>query len=412
MMTDGDWQQRDPRDERTGGSRRGHVEQHDERPRGSRRKNVEPHDYFDYDYTPREPRHPRLRAWAPLGVLLVILGVFGGFVYGGYSYLKSKHHPASDYASQACTQDSARTNVEVPSGATQSEIGKLLAEAGVVASSAAYVDAATANQSSAGIRAGQYSVCLRIAGSQAVLELLDTRNLSTDSSIEVRSHEWQSEIVAELAAKHKWKVADVQKVIDTNQIGLPPWAQTTAKKWTAEGLLEPGTYQLGTADTPKSVLSAMVKARMDWLASIDFTDKVKALKCGKAACTPEQVITIASIAEAEVNQATPDGSEVSEAILARLKSGDKLGVDSTAMYFDQTRKAPTAAEVQNPKNPYSTYAFAGLPPGPISVPSRDMIVAILNPTHSGEFYWCSKDGGTRFFPISQQAARDAYCSTS
>lgn len=411
MMTDGDWQQRDPRDERPGGTR-GYVEQQEARPSRPRRRHVEQHDYFDYDYTPREPKHPRLRAWAPLGVLLVILGVFGGFVYGGYSYLKSKHHPASDYASKVCTPDSARANVEVPSGATQTEIGKLLVEAGVVASSAAYVDAANTNQASAGIRAGQYSVCLRIAGSEAVVELLDTKNLSTDSSIEVRSHEWQSEIVAELAAKHKWKVADVQQVIDTNQIGLPPWAQTTDKKWTAEGLLEPGTYQLGTSDTPKSVLSAMVKARMDWLNSISFTTKVKALKCGTAVCTPEQVITIASIAEAEVNQATPDGSEVSEAILARLKSGDTLGVDSTAMYYDQTRKAPSANEVQNPKNPYSTYAHKGLPPGPISVPSRDMIVAILNPTHTGEYYWCSKDGGTQFFPISQLAARNAYCKTS
>ena len=80
MMTDGDWHQRDPRDEQAGGSRHGYVEQYqDERPPGprgrdeqyedgrpkGRRGRVQQHDYSDYDYTPREHKHPRLRAWAP-----------------------------------------------------------------------------------------------------------------------------------------------------------------------------------------------------------------------------------------------------------------------------------------------------------------------------------------------------------
>jgi UPF0755 protein len=383
---------------------------HPEARRGSRRHRQQ-HDYSDYDYTPREHRHPRMRAWAPLAVLLLILGGFGGAVYGGYSYLKSKHHPAADYTNKVCTQESARADIQVPSGASQTTIAKLLFDGGVVASESAYVDAASSNQGSANIRAGQYSVCVRIASSQAVLELLNDKNLSKDSSIEVRSHEWTSEIVAELAAKHKWNVADVQKVIDTNQIGLPSWAQTTGKKWSAEGLLEPGTYQLAPGDTPKSVLSAMVKARTDWLTSIDFNDKARLLKCGTAACTPEQVLTVASIAESEVDQAQPDGQEVSEAILAHLKAGDSLKVDSTVMYYLQSRKPPTAAQVKDPKNPYSTYAYKGLPPGPVAIPSRDMITAVLTPTHSGAYYWCSKDAGTKFYPVNQFAEQQKYCSS-
>lgn len=395
-MTDGDWQQ---------GWRQGDA------PPRSRRRHRADHDYNDYDYQPREPRHPRLRAWAPLVVLMLILGVFGGGIWAGFSYLKSKHHPAADYASKVCTTASLHTDVYIPSGASQTEIGTLLADAGVVESATAYVDAANNNQNSSSIRSGEYTVCTKIASSQAVLELLKSVNLSSDSTIEVRSHEWTGEVVAELAVKHKWNVADVQKVIDTNQIGLPAWAQTTGKKWTAEGLLEPGNYNLAPNDTPKSVLSAMVKNRLDWLASINFTAKVKTLTCGTAPCTPEQVLTIASMAESEVDQAQPDGQEVAEAVLSHLRRGEPLAIDSTAMYYLQSRKPPTSNEVKDPKNPYNTYTNKGLPPGPVAIPSRDMIQAVLDPTTTGAYYWCSKDGGTKFFTRTQLTQQKAYCST-
>ena len=48
-------------------------------------------------------------------------------------------------------------------------------------------------------------------------------------------------------------------------------------------------------------------------------------------------------------------------------------------------------------NPYSTYAHEGLPPGPISNPGRDALVAAIKPDTTPYLYFVSKNDGTHYF---------------
>ena len=127
------------------------------------------------------------------------------------------------------------------------------------------------------------------------------------------------------------------------------------------------------------------------------------------------MLTTASIAEGEVTDPS-DGASVAEGVYARLKAGDYLAVDSTALYAIGHLPAgqrPSAKQVQDPSNPYSTYApHHGLPPTPVYITSDDMIKSALTPTHNGTYYWCITSTGTRFFTKSQQTQRDQGCSTS
>ena len=324
---------------------------------------------------------------------------------------------AADYTAGGDCAVSEKVPVDVPRGATNQQIADALVIAGVVQNAQAYLDAVKQDQSRTDIPPGTYVICPRMSGSNAVVELSKRSNLSDASVIVVQPHEWAKDVIASLIDKRKWKQADFDTAIAQNTIGLPAWSvDSTSHHFTVEGMLEPGTYTITSADTPQSMLRQMVANRMDFLKSINFVTQAGFLDCGPAKCTPEQVLTVASIAESE-NQGGPDlynGDHMAEGMYSRLKSNDYLTVDSTALYYIghlPAGRLPTAAQVQDPSNPYSTYApHHGLPPTPVSIPSDAMIQAALAPSHDGVYYWCTTKGGIQFFKKSQPAERDKVCS--
>ncbi|MBW8803618.1 MAG: endolytic transglycosylase MltG [Catenulisporales bacterium] len=353
--------------------------------------------FFDEE-RPRR-RGGKLRAWAPLFVLVGILSLFGGCVFAGYSYYKNKFGPAPDYTATNCPKDAKnKVTVDVKKGATGADIAKSLYAAGVIKSERAYLNAANQNQGSTGITAGSYDVCTQISGAQAVLELLKKGNLSDASQIIVEPHEWGKDVIAKLIKKRNWKQADFDAAISQNKIGLPPWSvDSRTKQFTIEGMLAPGTYELTSTDNPESVLKQMVSDRMDELKAMDFENKAKQLKCSSTVpCTPEQVLILASMAEAEVK--TPDDAKMlSEAVLARLYDNEYLDVDSTSLFVLGHIQNPSHDDVANKGGDYSTYApHHGFPPTPVAIPSKATIAAVLKPSDVKAYGWCSGDTGTYF----------------
>ena len=254
-------------------------------PRGRDTGTVAPGD-DDYEDPPRTGRD-RLRAWGPLLVPLVVFGGVAALVYVGIAHVVSTPH-APDYPKSGCAADDPhKVLVEVQTGATGKAIGDALFNAGVVRSTQAFVDAADHNQAARDISTGTYRVCQKISAASAITELLNPANLSPDSLVEIRPGDYSWETIRALAEKRDWSRDDLQQLVDTNQIGLPPWAKSADGHWSVEGLLEPGRYTLTSADTPQSVLTAMVKARVGELTALGLTSKAATLRCAPARpCTP------------------------------------------------------------------------------------------------------------------------------
>ena len=62
-------------------------------------------------------------------------------------------------------------------------------------------------------------------------------------------------------------------------------------------------------------------------------------------------------------------------------------------------------------SPYNTYKYEGLPPGPIYVPTRNSLDAVLNPDYGGgNLYFCadpSFNGSHRFARTYSEHLRNA-----
>ena len=78
--------------------------------------------------------------------------------------------------------------------------------------------------------------------------------------------------------------------------------------------------------------------------------------------------------------------------LNRLSKGIKLQADPTVIYangdFTVNRVTGPLLRIESP---YNTYKHAGLPPGPIMMPSIAAIDAVLNKENHEYIYMCAKE---------------------
>ena len=125
-------------------------------------------------------------------------------------------------------------------------------------------------------------------------------------------------------------------------------------------------------------------------------------KAERIGLTIPEVITLASIVEEETNY-QPEKSRVAGLYLNRLQKGIRLQSDPTVKYalkdFTLNRILFEHLKVDDP---YNTYKYAGLPPGPIRLPSIATIDAVLNAEKHKYIYMCAHPdfNGTHNFAVT------------
>ena len=145
----------------------------------------------------------------------------------------------------------------------------------------------------------------------------------------------------------------------------------------------PNTYEVYITDQPIVVLDRIYSAyKIFW--NPERMAKAEALNL-----TPEEVIVLASIVDAETNQ-MDEAPTVAGVYINRLNKNIKLQADPTLIFAmgDYTIKRVLYEHMQA-DSPYNTYKYAGLPPGPINLPSIAAIEAVLNYAKSDYLYFCA-----------------------
>lgn len=359
-------------------------------------------------------RKKKRRSWAGCLAVIVALAVVvgGAYVVGtkGFHYLKDHLSHAADFSGPG----HGKVLFEVRSGDSTTTIGRNLKSAGVVASVDAFLSAANGTK---GIQVGFYQLKKKMSADDAFKVLKNPQNIIKDT-VTVPEGLRVTDIVQILAAHTKYSVADFDKALqDTAALGLPPYAHGNP-----EGYLFPSTYPFGPTEKPVDMLKDMVDR---WKQAASDDNLVAGAQ--KAGRTPAEVMTIASLIQAEGRGS--DMPKVSRVIYNRLDGpGSKEGtngllqIDATVNYALHRKGvvAVTTDETQNTDSPYNTYLHPGLPPGPIDAPGDEAIKAALHPANGPWYYYLTvnlRTGETKFgttyqdfLGFKQEYAQ--YCTTS
>jgi len=162
----------------------------------------------------------------------------------------------------------------------------------------------------------------------------------------------------------------------------------------AEGWLEPESFDFGGFDAPRDVITRFADARRrDWDSTWDR-------RAAAAGLDREGLLVLASIVEAEAKD--PSERPVIAAVYRnRLRLHMPLQADPTIQYAylvrDGARKPRLYYKDYLLASPWNTYLHPGLPPGPIDNPSREAIGAVLDPAPEPYLYFVAGPDGRSLF---------------
>ncbi|MCD8193956.1 MAG: endolytic transglycosylase MltG [Tannerellaceae bacterium] len=154
---------------------------------------------------------------------------------------------------------------------------------------------------------------------------------------------------------------------------------------TITAMFIPNTYEVYWTITPDGLLQRM-KREYDSFWTAERKEKAQSI-----GLTPVEVAILASIVEEET-AALEEYPVVAGLYINRLHRNIPLQADPTVKFavgdFSLQRILFQHLEIESP---YNTYKYAGLPPGPLRVPSIRSMESVLNYTKHNYLYMCAKE---------------------
>lgn len=317
---------------------------------------------------PRLRFHPRQVVWI-LGIL--VLGLVARDVLFPSGFTRTRE---------------ARTMFVRP-GANIDEIARDLVALGLLKSPFAFSILARLTRTDRQLKAGQYT----FHKGDSVVSILTVfvRGMSGQNLITVPEGQTAKDIArlleTRLGTDSEAFLAAVADSALGAEAGAPPGA-------TLEGYLFPETYAFLPTTAPTTIVRTMA------LKTRRVLDEEVA-RGGPIAVelTPHEILTLASIVEAEAMRAV-ERPRIASVYLNRLRRRMLLQADPTVQYALGGHRARIFYSDLRVQSPYNTYLNVGLPPGPIGNPGRASIAAVLNPTPgSRELFFVARGDGTHIF---------------
>jgi UPF0755 protein len=279
--------------------------------------------------------------------------------------------------------------VVVPEGATLEQVVDSLRERGVVRAGVLFGMYARARGAGTRIKAGHYAIPAPSSWSSVVRRLTRGEVLTEPLTIpEGFTLAQMAPRIAEVSGLAEDSVAAVLGRDDlADRLRVPGPG--------LEGYLFPDTYLFASGVSVETIVTAMVQRyREAWTPG-------RRARLEELGLTEREVVTLASIVQAEARR-VEEMPRIAGVYHNRLEGGWLLQADPTVLYaLGGYRERLLFAAIDSvADNPYNTYAFPGLPPGPIGSPGEAALDAALRPDEHDFLYFVAWPDGTHVFTRS------------
>lgn len=316
-------------------------------------------------------------------ILLIIVLLLAGSLAAALGIIKNLGKPVS------LTDEGVKERIEIPAGMSVSGAGRLLAEKNLIRNEKLFYYAARYPKLKSflyGKEAAQFTFVLRsgiyyISPAMNIAEIQETLSSGQQEYIKVSLPEGLtiSKIAAELEENRICPASDFISVCKNSNFA----AEKGIAGESCEGFLFPDTYFLTAGMKAVDVASLMLD---------NFFTKIKEIPELAAMNSSDlyDTVKLASIVEREY-RVEDEAPLIASVFKNRLRRNIGLYSCATVEYIlteIEGRPHPDRILIEDTKidNPYNTYKWAGLPPGPISNPGMVALKASAN-TPKTDYYF-------------------------
>lgn len=310
-------------------------------------------------------------------VLSLMVAVGGAFGYLAYEFTNS-----------APSAESTEVIYEVKPGQSFNVIAKDLENQGLVKNAFAFSMYARLVNQRQNVKRGEYGLRKNMVPREILAVITSGKSIAKPFTVSEGLNIYEISDLYE--AQGFGKKADFMALVKDKAFAQQLLGEPVES---LEGYLFPETYMITKFESTRDLIAAMVRRFLLVYSEI-----------GAAQALPgwsrHQVVILASIIEKETG-AKEDRPLVSSVFHNRLAKRMRLQTDPTILYgmADVSGVMPNnirKADILKPTR-YNTYVIGALPPGPISNPGRESLLATLKPASTKYLYFVSRNDGTTVF---------------
>ena len=287
--------------------------------------------------------------------------------------------------SSGINKSNTLVDLEVPAGASTSQIADLLQQNGLIDHPFCFRIYSKLSKADGKYQQGMFSLSADM-GYSNIVEALQTTIPRKTVTVTIPEGYTVDKIAAlleekEVCTKEEFYQAVVYEDFDFDFVKAIPTDQDgeeyKGRIYRLEGYLFPDTYNFYVGSSGKTVIQRMLD---------NFANKIAPYRetIQQRGYTIDETVILASIIQGEAANSR-DMKGVSRVLQNRLAPGsgfDKLQCDSTTLYVNSV--LPKVNGITITSSAYDTYTRQGLPVGAINNPGAEAIDAALNPSEEAE----------------------------